>query len=174
MQRQRDAVFHLNLGAFGKIDNVPILPLDGVALCVTADGNLKADHTIFTKDEVHGQLESEGTNVANSKWHHIAYSRYNDVYSIFIDGEVVETHFAPLYATHREFTGDVAIIWMGTSEADIKGNIVVDDVGFFEVGFSPYEIKALYEVGLSKFLEVVPVDSKGKTTITWGEIKKYQ
>ena len=53
----------------------------------------------------------------------------------------------------------------------IRGNAIIDNLGFFETGFSPYEIKALYQNGLHNFMEVMPVSPRNRLATTWGEIE---
>ena len=62
--------------------------------------------------------------------------------------------------------GNLVLLTIVTS-AENNQNTLVDEVGFFETGFSAYEIKGLYEDGLETFLEVMPVESQGKLATTW-------
>ena len=68
------------------------------------------------------------------------------------------------------FVGDLVLLTIATG-AENNQNTLVDEVGFFEVGFSAYEIAGLYEDGLETFLEAMPVESQGKLATTWGELK---
>lgn len=70
------------------------------------------------------------------------------------------------------FIGDETLIRIGVHNT-IKSRILVDDLGFFGTGFSPYEIKALRnsQSGLKGFLEVMPVDPADKVATTWGGMK---
>ena len=60
------------------------------------------------------------------------------------------------------------------TSAENDQNTLVDEVGFFETGFSAYEIEGLYKDGLETFLEVMPVESQGKLATTWGGLKSQQ
>ena len=62
------------------------------------------------------------------------------------------------------------VLFLITSPESTRKTLI-DDVGFFETGFSTYEIKGLYEDGLATFLETMPVSPQGRLTTTWGEIK---
>lgn len=74
---------------------------------------------------------------------------------------------------HPDFLGDIVLLTIVTS-AENNQNTLVDEVGFFETGFSAYEIEGLYEDGLETFLEVMPVKSQGKLATTRGELKSRQ
>ena len=52
-----------------------------------------------------------------------------------------------------------------------NGRILIDDVGFFETGFSIYEVRAIRQFGVGAFLKAMPVEPSGKMTTTWGDIK---
>ena len=56
------------------------------------------------------------------------------------------------------------IIIAGPSDEDLTGSVLVDEVGFFETGFSVYEVKGLYDDGLTDFLEAMPVDPREKAS----------
>ena len=72
------------------------------------------------------------------------------------------------YKEHRStdylgFVSDNTFISLSTSnDADITDSIFIDELGFFETGFSIYEIEGLYEDGLSGFLEAIPVNPEKK------------
>ena len=141
----------------------------GIQLSIESSGNIKGMHFDF-EDEKLESLETEDNNVADDSWHHIAYSKYADTYTLFIDGEVVETEHS------TDYLGFVAdgtfIIIAGPSDEDLTGSVLVDEVGFFETGFSVYEVKGLYDDGLTDFLEAMPVDPREKVATTWGVIKR--
>ena len=87
----------------------------------------------------------------------------------FLNGEVMASQESKLYG---RFMGNMTVLGIGTAEEkSLTGSAYFDDVGFFETGFSIYEIKGLYNDGLTKFLEVMPIDPQDKVTTTWGEIK---
>ena len=140
-----------------------------IRLSVEPSGNIKGQHADL-EDLKLEDLESEDSNVADGSWHHIAYSKYADTYTLFIDGEVVETEHS------TDYLGFVAdgtfIIIAGPFDEDLTGSVLVDEVGFFETGFSVYEVKGLYDDGLSDFLEAMPVDPREKVATTWGAIKR--
>ena len=58
--------------------------------------------------------------------------------------------------------------------AVLTGSVLVDEVGFFEIGFSVDEVKGLYDDGLTDFLEAMPVDPREKVATTWGSNQKRQ
>ena len=73
-------------------------------------------------------------------------------------------------AVRPNFVGDLVLLTIVTS-AENNQNTLVDEVGFFETGFSAYEIEGPYEEGLETFLEVMSVESRDKLATTWGELK---
>ena len=72
------------------------------------------------------------------------------------------------------FVSDSTLIAIrGESDEDLTGTVLVDEVGFFETGFSVYEVKGLYDDGLTDFLEAMPVDPRAKVATTWGALKRW-
>jgi hypothetical protein len=138
-----------------------------IALGVTPSGNIKGTHTDHTTGESL-VLPTQEQNVSDNQWHHIAYVLFADTYTLFIDGEAVLSQPA---VVHPGFLGDLVLLTIVTSPENDQ-NTLVDEVGFFETGFSAYEIKGLYEDGLETFLEVMPVEPQGKLATTWGAMKK--
>lgn len=149
-----------------------ILPIGTVVLCVTPEGNLRGERgTVLPNldQEMLAILESEGSNVTDNRWHHIAFTKYGHTYALFLDGEVIETFHSD---TYKGLGGDESyILAHAPKDKGVRGNAIVDNLGFFETGFSPYEIKALYQVGLHNFMEVMPVSPRNRLATTWGEIK---
>ena len=115
-------------------------------------------------DKIDGII-AEDVDVADGKWNHVAFSLTEDFYRIFVNGEVVEESRNEGYTG---FVGNDTLILVTSTGA---GNHYIDEVGFFETGFSPYEMKGLYQDGLSTFLEVMPVNPEGFATTTWAAIK---
>lgn len=132
-------------------------------------GNIKGTHTDHTtgKSLV---IPTQEQNVSDNQWHHIAYVLFADTYTLFIDGEVVLSQPA---VVRPNFVGDLVLLTLVTS-AENNQRTLVDEVGFFETGFSAYEIEGLYEDGLKTFLEVMPVESQGKLATTWSDLKFRQ
>ena len=117
-------------------------------------------------DEVDG-LIARRLSVDDGKFHHIAFTLAEDFYRLFVDGEIVEEE------ERQGYTGwvsnDTFVLVNATRK--ITNPVYIDEVGFFKTGFSVYEVKALYEVGLEKFLTAMPVDPQEKVATTWAEIK---
>ena len=57
---------------------------------------------------------------------------------------------------------------------DFTGDVLIDDAGFFETGFSSYEIKGLYNDGLEDFLEAMPVEPSRKSRYYLGQNENSQ
>lgn len=145
-----------------------------IFMSIATDGNLVGLRGVFNADSelVHSTtLKSENLNVANNKWHHIAFTKYGHTYAIFADGVIVDAYHTNVY---HESKSHISAVYIGGTGDGIQGNAIIDNLGFFETGFSPFEIKAMYENGLYNFLEVMPVDPQAKIATTWGEIKAQQ
>ena len=140
-----------------------------IQLSIETSGNIKGSHIDF-EDVKLEEIESDDENVSDNTWHHIAYTKYADTYTLFIDGEVVKKERKTNYLG---FVSDSTLIAIrGKSDEDLTGTVLVDEVGFFETGFSVYEIEGLYDDGLTDFLEAMPVDPRAKVATTWGAIKR--
>ena len=141
----------------------------GIQLLIEPSGNIKGQHYDF-EDEKSVSIETEDRNIADDSWHHIAYCKHADSYSLYIDGEVLKKKRS---ADYLGFAGDGTFIRIsGPSKVDMTGSVLVDEVGFFEIGFSVDEVKGLYDDGLTDFLEAMPVDPREKVATTWGVIKR--
>ena len=138
-----------------------------IRLSVEPSGNIRGVHHDSRLRQV---IRSENANVADEKWHHIAYTKDANGYRLFIDGEVVRKRSVEV---DIGFLGRQTFISIASrSPADLTGSVYVDEVGFFETGFSDFEIEKLYAHGLNAFLLTLPVDPKKKVSTTWGEIKR--
>lgn len=120
-------------------------------------------------DEVDG-LIARRLSIDDDKFHHVAFTLAEDFYRIFVDGEIVEEE------ERHGYTGwvsdDTFILLNATSE--LTNPVYVDEVGFFKTGFSVYEVKGLYDVGLEAFLDAMPVDPQKKVATTWAAIKSQR
>ena len=118
--------------------------------------------------EFHGRLLGDAANidVADNRWHHIAFTRYGDIYTLFLDGEVVERRYVDTYVG---FFSDKTHVYVFSNK--LNRNALVDDLGFFEIGFSVYEIRAIIDEGLDAFLQAMPVDPAEKIATTWASVK---
>ena len=126
--------------------------LGAITLAVTPTGNIKGRHVNFRED-ISATLATQDQNVSDNKWHHIAYTLDANTYTLFVDGKAVEKHAATV---HPGYSGDLLLMGiMPASKEEIKSNAFVDEVGFFETGFSIYEIQGLYKDGLTKFLKAM-------------------
>ena len=148
-------------------------PYSRIMLAVVPTGNTRmVFHRIPDVLEfgvVHYTLTSENQNVADNKWHHIALSRYRGTNTLFIDGEPVTTERIPGTSSFEgEFT---SINISTTTDTSLTGDVLIDEVGFFRTGFNLYEMQGLYEDGLPKFLEIMPVAPQGRLATTWGKLK---
>ena len=139
-----------------------------VFLYVLSSGNIKGSQFNF-EDEETATIASTDENIADGKWHHIAFTKYGNTLRLFIDAEVVKENRSTDYLG---FVSDNTFITVTMSDdTNISGNIFIDELAFFESGFSIYEIEGLYEDGLSDFLDAMPVDPQAKVSTTWGELK---
>lgn len=143
-----------------------------VSLSVLSSGNLEG-LAADSKDSKSQIIESENENASDNQWHHIAFTKFSDTAFLFLDGEVVKKQRDTRYLG---FVGDGTFISIAPSSTDasLTGSVFIDEVGFFEIGFSVYEIKAIYENGLTDFLEAMPVDPQEKVATTWGKLKSHK
>ena len=111
-------------------------------------------------------LHSTGVDVTDFKWHHVAFSRFGDIYTLFIDGKVVDRRYVDEYVS---FLGDKAHIYLFGRY--LQGSVFIDDLVYLEIGLSVYEIKAIMQSGLDSFLEAMPVDPADKVATTWAAVK---
>ena len=168
-KQSNDGYLNLMIQGFILTDNNAIV-ISAIGMSVLPDGNLNGFHSnLFLNGETIG-VTSKEHNVANNRWHHIAFARYANTNSIYIDGESVASHETTKFP---EFLGNYTCmgIFGAASGVDFTGDVLVDDFGFFETGFSSYEIKGLYDDGLEDFLDTMPVNPQGRMTTTWGAIK---
>lgn len=141
---------------------------------IEPSGNISGGQYDFEDSKSHS-IETSDQNVTDNKWHHVAYTKYANTYSLYIDGEQVkEDH----YTNYVGFFGENTLISVDAygdgDNPSLTGNVFIDELGFFETGFSTYEISGLYDDGLSGFLEAMPVDPQEKTATTWGALKQQR
>ena len=115
-------------------------------------------------------------SINDGKWHHFAFTLAEDFYRVFVDGDIVFEEREDDYIGFLGFEGSIIVVnaVKGADDRYLNKPAFVDEVGFFETGFSAYEIEGLYEDGLADFLEAMPVESQGKVATTWGELKSRQ
>lgn len=167
-QQEEALYFHLTMLGYIQTETKQTL-VSSVSSSVKPDGNIIAGHVDFLKHGSTISIESQNQNVANNKWHHIAFTKYAKTYTLFIDGNDVAEHRS---TESPEFLGNLTSIIIGNTRGlNLTGSVLIDDVGFFETGFSIYEIKGLYNSRLSTFLEEMSVTPEGRLTTTWGELK---
>ena len=164
----------LNIVMQGRADNGA---LSGYAsLLIRPNGNLSGVFANLGDDRTlgsHFALQSKRQNISDNKWHHIGFTGYGGVYQLFVDGEVVARRHIDTYVG---FVSDKTDIYIANSRAKgtFNGNVFVDDAAFFELGFSVYEIRAIYRNGLTPFIKAMPVDPIGKIATTWGTLKGHR
>ena len=149
-------------------DDIILISLIGMS--IVPDGNLFASHGNNFLGEDPILIASENQNIANNRWHHIAFTRYANTLSLYIDGRSVASHTTTNFPA---FFGNYTCLEIsGSSNINFTGDVLVDDAGYFETGFSSYEIKGLYNDGLQNFLDVMPVNPGAKLATTWGLLKR--
>ena len=85
---------------------------------------------------------------------------------LFIDGKLV----AKKYRGGATFSGEFTEIFIGSS-SPLTGDVFIDEVGIFRTGLSAYDMQGLYNDGLTKFLETMPVNPQDRMATTWGQLK---
>ena len=173
LQKQQTASPYLAMrGLDSNLETQALKLRTSITISIAPSGNFGGKHTNFTETGLgltFGEIGTENSNISNNRWHHIAFTRYANTYTVFLNGEVMASQASKLYG---RFMGNMTVLGIGTAaENSLTGSAYFDDVGFFETGFSSYEIKGLYNDGLSEFLATMPVDPQSKITTTWGEIK---
>ena len=161
----------LNIGMHGLSANGDSLGYANIR--VKPDGNLSG---VFRKEETDRtlaqtlEIRTEGKNISDNRWHHIAFTGFSDVYTLFIDGEIVARRFVKDCVC---FGSDRTNIYITNSRhgVDFVKKVFVDEVVFFQIGLSLYEIRAIRKVGYKRFLNAMAVESSSKVTTTWGKIK---
>ena len=141
-----------------------------IILYILSTGNIEGYAADF-KNSKSQQIKSENKNASDNQWHHIAFTKFSGNAFLFLDGEVVKQR----NERYLGFVGDGTFVSISSSDREntnLTGSVLIDELGFFEIGFSVYEIKAIYDNGLTDFLEAMPVDPQEKTTTTWGELKR--
>ena len=168
-KQSNDGYLHLLMKGYILTDDNIIL-ISVIGMSVVPNGNLFASQGNSFIGEEPIFLASKKQNVANNRWHHIAFTRYANTLSLYIDGRSVASDTTTEFP---EFLGNYTCLEIsGSSDVNFTGNVLVDDAGFFETGFSSYEIKGLYNDGLKSFLDVMPVNPQSRLTTTWGHLKK--
>ena len=143
--------------------------IGSVALSIEPSGALTGAD-IDAEDNNGKIIESENTNASDNKWHHIAFTKYNNTHFLFFDGNIVAKERSARYIG---FVGDQTVVLIsGPAQRNLTGSVFVDEVGFFETGFSIYEIRGLYNGNLINFLEAMPVNPQEKVATTWGMLKQ--
>ena len=172
LSNKNDA-FEISILSFKKDSaEAPLTVFGGIQLNITPLGIIGIE-TDF-KDDISETITSK-KKVANNKWHHIAFTRSADIYTLYIDGKKVKRERSNVFLS---FIGDSTLIYIrGLANENrgnttyLRGSVFVDEVGFYEKGFSVYEIEGLYNDGLSDFMDAMPVSSRDKITTTWGALK---
>ena len=140
-------------------------------ISVMEDGNLAG---WFEKAEqerqlpIHVNLWSEDINVADFLWHHVAFTRSGDIYTLFVDGEVAKRKYVNDYVS---FFGPKTFI--NIFGGGLQGPAYIDDLVFLEIGLSVYEVRAIKNTGLTAFLQAMPVNPADKVATTWAALKKF-
>ena len=168
-KQSSDGYLNINIKGYIVTDDNAIT-ISVVGMSVVPSGNLFASHGNFFRGETPIIVNSKNQNIANNRWRHIAFTRYANTLSLYIDGRSVASHTT---TTFPEFFGNYTCLEIsGSSRINFTGDVLVDDAGYFETGFSSYEIKGLYNDGLQSFLDVMPVDPGAKLATTWGTLKR--
>ena len=170
-KQSSDNTLHINIKGYILTDDNAIT-ISIIGMGVVPSGNLFASHGNYFRGETPIIINSKNQNIANNRWHHIAFTRYANTLSLYIDGRSVASHTTTKFP---EFFGNYTCLEIsGKSNINFTGDVLVDDAGFFETGFSSYEIKGLYNDGLKTFLDVMPVNPQGRLTTTWGSMKSQR
>ncbi len=169
LKKQKDV---FNIGMHGLDD--PDENRGYASLSINPDGNLCGWHYKFPEGKNLArsvQISTKDANVSDNQWHHIAFTRYADMYTLYLDGNVVGRRYVSDFIS---FVSDSTSIYATNTnwKGELNGNVLVDEMGFFELGFSVYEIRAIYKGGFNAFIKAMPVEPSDKIALTWGGIKR--
>lgn len=145
-------------------------PRSNITLHILPTGNVRV--TGFSIDphenKAKFEIESENKNITDNNWHHIVYACYEDFYhAVFIDGQIV------CEGSPEVLVGESMFLTIGSPDKAIEGEALIDDVGFFTLGFTEKEIQRLYNKGITRFLEEhLSVSPQGKITTTWASLRR--
>ncbi len=161
----------LNIGMHGLTEDGDSVGYANIS--VEPDGSLSGNYYQRATEktlEKNVILQTHDKSVSDNKWHHIAFTSYEGVYNIFIDGELAARRHVNDYIS---VWGEKTNIYVTNAnyQGDFNDRILIDELGFFETGFSIYEVRAIRQSGFDAFIEAMPVEPKGKITTTWGNIK---
>ena len=167
LKKQNDEI---NIGMHGS--NADGRTAGYASITIKPDGNFYGWHYASAENQL--LLETEDENISDNKWHHIAFTRYGDttkgIYTIYIDGKAVGQSVSRRCLC---FIADKTNVYITNTDAEgiLIGDVFVDEVGFFSVGFSVHEVRAIYSTKLNWFIKTMPVDPRAKIATTWGTIK---
>ena len=148
--------------------NNDVTSAGNILLSIEPSGNIKGQQ-FDAEDNKFALIGSDGKNVSDDRWHHVAFTKYKATYALFIDGEISRRVHA---IEDLGFVGDNTFIYVaGKLGENLIDSVFVDETAFFKTGLSVNEIAMIYNDGLSDFLEAMPVNSQEKVAMTWGEIK---
>ena len=113
-------------------------------------------------------LRSTDVDVADFKWHHVAFSRLGYTYTLFMDGKIVDRRYVdPISFISAKTSISVSV----RDDLSSEESVFVDDLMFLQIGLSVYEIRGIMSSGLDAFFEAMPVDPADKVATTWGALK---
>lgn len=140
----------------------------GISVIIMPSGNFRAVYRHVIDDLFTG-VETDDQNIFDGEWHHIVFSKLITTYTLYLDGEPVAEAFGE---PDPKIDGERAVLYVSDlSDDNLKGKVLIDDLGYFQTGFSPYDVKGLYNDGLAEFLEIMSVSPQDRLTTTWGKLK---
>lgn len=158
----------ISISCLGFDDNGDII--GAIVMQFNPSANVMGGHYWNIAKDTNEDLPYTTDEVGDNKWHHFAVTRYAKTLALFIDGEKVESK---RFGNYMNVVADNTLVSVKSIKDPIQSAIRIDELGFFESGFSVFEIKALYESknGLEGFFEAMPVNPNELVSETWGNIK---
>jgi hypothetical protein len=142
--------------------------ISGISVIIMSSGNFRAVYR-HAVDDLFTGVETEDQNIFDAEWHHIVFTKLITTYTLYLDGEPVAEAFGE---PEPKIEGERAVFYVSDlSDDDLNGKVLIDDLGYFQTGFSPYDVKGLYNDGLADFLEIMSVNPQDRLTTTWGKLK---
>lgn len=109
-----------------------------------------------------------GGSLEAQEWSHVAVLVDNNNLQVFINGEEVTNGTVNPVTFVKIGIGDLYEVPPGFN---YKFSGIVDEVAIFNKAIDVDDIQKIMNDGLGKTLGIAPVDSLGKLTATWGNIK---
>ena len=87
---------------------------------------------------VHTSTYGKDVKLSKNRWHHLAFTQYSNYLNLYLDGKLISRE---LFQTYVGFHADETLVGLTYFGRKRKEKTLIDEVAFFQTGFSPYEVK---------------------------------